>query len=176
MRADFAIVSCCLALGPVGCAQPAPPAPKAALSLPISRSGGAIVPEQKIVFFDSDAFDNNLAAVFKDRAEEVRVAFAGPTSVNALPKRMNVWLSEVQKSDGTVTAVDPNAAPASGATRGLGIGLIFDLIDFVTTLQSRQAAAARLALAHAYDARILYDSVTGNAREVVFVRRGQAAN
>jgi hypothetical protein len=49
--------------------------------------------------------------------------------------------------------------------------MIFDLIDLLTGIHDRQEAAERLQLAHAYNARILYDSTTGNARELVFSRR-----
>jgi hypothetical protein len=172
VRAAIGAASVALLLD--GCARPQPAQPgPVALSKPISATGGEILPKQKLVFFDSDAFDRQLAAMMKDRTTEVHVAFAGPTSINALPPRMNAWLNEVQKSDGQVTAVDPSAPPGGNGTRGFGIDLVFDLIDFLTGVENRQAEAERLAQAQAYDARVLYDSATGNAREVVFVRRGQ---
>ncbi len=139
---------------------------------PISAQGGEMGSRERLVFFDSEAFDANLAQAMRDRSEEVHVVFAGPTSLNAFPARINTWLAEVKRSDGAVTAVD--AAQAAGpATRGLfGIGIVFDLIDLITGMETRQEQADRLALSHAYDARIVYDSSTGLAREVVFSRRG----
>jgi hypothetical protein len=142
---------------------------------PISAAGGEMRAQQSLVFFDSEAFDDNLGQAMKDRTEEVHVRFAGPTSLNTFPARINIWLAEVKHSDGAVVAVDPSQ-PAGQPTRGLGIGIVFDLIDLLTGMETRQEAADRLALSHAYDARIVYDAMTGNAREVVFIRRGAGSS
>ncbi len=126
--------------------------------------------EQTIVFFDADVFDLSLADLLKQPSERVRVNFAAPTSLNAIPPRINIWLSEVKHSNGQVTLVDANA-PATASRGLLGVGLIFDLIDAVNTMHAREEVAQRLALAHGYDARIVYEPATGIAREIVFVRR-----
>jgi hypothetical protein len=162
-------------VGLMSCAMPSAPdsvahKPGPAVGIkPISASGHEINSQEKLVFFDSEAFDIDLAQAMQDRAEEVRVTFAAPTSLNNFPSRINLWLREVKHSDGAVTAVDPSAPTGGQTTRG--VGMIFDLIDLLTGIHDRQEAAERLQLAHAYNARILYDSTTGNARELVFSRR-----
>ncbi len=114
-----------------------------------------------MVFYDADVFDLTFADELKLGTPEVQVNFASPTSLNAFPPRMNVWLAEVRKTDGTISVVDPSHP---GGTRSLfGIG------------RTRQAQAQRMALADAYNAKIAYDSTTGMAREVLFTRHPLAA-
>lgn len=146
---------------------PPPPAPPAAVA---AKPAAAAVRSQKsLVFFDSEVFDLSFADVLKEGDDQIHVDFAGPTSLNSFPSRMNVWLSEVKKSDGTVTVVDPKQP---GETRGLfGVGIIFDLIDAINTMQERKEQSARLALTHNYNAKIIYDAASGTAREVLFTRR-----
>jgi hypothetical protein len=140
---------------------------------PVEANALPIVPgEKSLVFFDADVFDLTFADELKLGTDQIHVDFAGPTSLNAFPARMNVWLAEIKKTDGTVTVVDPSHPTAS---RGLfGVGIIFDLIDAVNTMQERHALSRRLALAHVYNAKILYDSSNGMAREVLFTRRPPA--
>jgi hypothetical protein len=155
------------------CAQPAPPAatgPAVGIA-PVAAGSSEMKAEQNIVFFDSEVFDLNFAKALAQRSDEVHVNFAGPTSLNAFPQRMNVWLAEVKHSNGDVSVEDPKA-PKTRAI--LGVGLIFDIIDTINTMHERKEAAARLAQADTYDARIEYDSATGLAREVVFFRRPPA--
>jgi len=124
-----------------------------------------------LTFFDADVFDTTLGQTFDDQPPAVHVAFAAPTSLNAIPPRMNVWLSEIKKSNGRVMmqSVDPKAGPG---TRGLGISMIFDIIDAIITWQERAARSRQLASAHSYDATIVFDKTTGAAKEVLFQRRG----
>jgi hypothetical protein len=124
-----------------------------------------------ITFFDADAFDASLGQAFAGGPQSVKVEFAAPTSLNAIPPRINVWLTEVKKSDGRVqmASLDPNAGPGK---RGLGISMIFDIIDAIITFQERQARSQQLSGAHKYDATIVYDKNTGVAKEVLFQRRG----
>jgi hypothetical protein len=151
----------------------APAAPVAVAPMPVATQVASAAPmvhdEKSLVFFDSDVFDLSFADALRTGSDRIDVNFAGPTSLNSFPARMNVWLSEVKRSDGEVTAVDPNHPTQ---TRGLfGVGIIFDLIDAISTMQERRAQSARLALAHDYNAKIIYDAVSGTAREVMFTRR-----
>jgi hypothetical protein len=156
------------------CGQTPPPAaPGPAVGIaPATIVTGGMKTEQTIVFYDSDVFDLNFAKMLQQQTDEVHVDFAGPTSLNAFPARMNIWLSEVKHSNGDVSVEDPKVTDGTAKTRGIfGVGIIFDIIDTINTMHERKEAAARLAQAHDYDARILYDSTTGVAREVVFTRR-----
>ncbi len=148
-----------------GCGQDKP-----ANSIPAPRSGTQN--EASVVFFDGDVFDQNFADELQQGTPQVHVNFGGPTPLNAFPPRMNTWLAAVKNSSGTVSLADPDH-PA--ATRGMfGIGMIFDIIDAVQTYQARQAQARRMALAASYNAKIIYDSANGMAREVLFIRRPDA--
>lgn len=150
--------------------QPAAAAAGTASSADVSADGQVVVhDERSLVFYNSDVFDLTFADALKTRSDQIDVNFAGPTSLNSFPARMNVWLAEVKRSNGEVTVVDPNHP---SATRGLfGVGIIFDLIDAVMTMHERQAQSDRLALTHIYNAEIVYDSASGTAREVKFTRR-----
>jgi hypothetical protein len=100
----------------------------------------------------------------------VRITFAGTTSVNAMPPRINAWLAEVQKSDGQVIAKDPENANTD--SRGLfGLGMIADLIDLVTWYNERKEREAQLATVNNYNATVLYDSKTGSLEGLVFEQR-----
>ncbi len=124
-----------------------------------------------LAFFDSDAFDSSLATSLSSGAKDVHVTFAGTTSVNAMPPRINAWLAEVKKTDGMVTAKDP-----ADTSRGLlGLGMIADLIDLVTWYSERKERESQLATVNDYNATVMYDSKTGSLRELVFDRRPAAA-
>lgn len=125
----------------------------------------------ELIFFDADVFDSSLGKTFAGKPEAVRVVFAAPTSLNAIPPRINVWLTEIKKSDGRVqmAPIDP-VAQAQGK-RGIGLMMIFDLIDVILTARERIARNSQLSMAHAYDAVIIYDTKTGVAKEVTFQRR-----
>ena len=160
------------AASPAATATPgAPPAAAAPPSPPVSASNAVKPSQPGLVFFDADAFDSSLGQTFADQPKSVHVAFAAPTSLNAIPPRINVWLTEIKKSNGHIemAAEDPKAGPGR---RGLGISMIFDIIDAVMTFQERQARAHQLATADTYDATIVYDKKTGIAKEVLFERRG----
>jgi hypothetical protein len=143
-------------------------------SKPISASGGLKLAAPIVTFFDSDSFDTELGQTFADRPRVVRVPFVAPTSPNALPPRINVWLTEVKKGDGTIrlAAADPAARPDSYGVRGLGVGLTFDIIDAIVTPRERRQRASELDGAHHYDATIIYDKNTGAATAILFERRG----
>jgi hypothetical protein len=159
--------------GLVGCAQnDASSGPQPAIT---SAAGGppVVQGERSLAFFDADVFDLNFADELKRGTDRIHVEFVGSISLNACPARMNVWLAEVKKSDGTISLVDPDQKTPS---RGLfGIGIIFDLIDSVNTMRERRAAADRLALARIYNGEIRYDSTNGMAHEVLFTRRSPPA-
>ena len=110
----FLSASLLAALPLASCAPEQPPPPVITVALPTQP---APTPDSStIAFFDSDAFDSSLAGVLSTRAKDVHVTFAGTTSVNAMPPRINAWLAEVKKSDGQVVAKDPTDATGS---RGL---------------------------------------------------------
>lgn len=156
-----------------GCEQPQPAAPQAPASPPPQAAApvkpAPVPPDKSLVFYESDVFDLDIAAALKGGPNKVHVTFAGPTSLNALPPRINVWLAEVKHSNGNVSVGGPEEETSTRAI--LGVGLIFDLIDAVNIMKARQEQADRLALVHPYDARVVYDAASGNVREVLFSRR-----
>jgi hypothetical protein len=121
-----------------------------------------------LAFFDSDAFDTSLAGALS-KSQDVRITFAGTTSVNAMPPRVNAWLAEVKKSDGQVVAKDP--ADTTGSRGLFGLGMIADLIDLVTWYNERKEREAQLATVNDFNATVNYDSKTGSLRDLVFERR-----
>ena len=121
-----------------------------------------------LAFFDSDAFDTSLASALS-KSQDVRITFAGTTSVNSMPPRINAWLAEVKKSDGQVVAKDP--ADTTGSRGLLGLGMIADLIDLVTWYNERKEREAQLATVNDFNATVDYDSKTGSLRDLVFERR-----
>ncbi|MSP03125.1 MAG: hypothetical protein EXR07_19065 [Acetobacteraceae bacterium] len=153
------------------CTSTTMPDPGPVQSRPISAEGGEMLARAQLTFFDADAFDLSLSQSLSGKPELVGVAFAAPTSLNALPPRINAWLTEIKRSDGRIrmAALEPNPGRA---TRGLGAGIVFDIVDVIMSAPERRARATRLASVRAYDATIMYDKVTGTAKEVWFLRRG----
>jgi hypothetical protein len=98
----FAISGLCMAAVPIlfGC-QSTPStdttAPQSAAAISIEDSPPASNPE--LTFFDADVFDSSLGKALEAKPQVVHVAFAAPTSLNSMPPRINVWLSEVKNSD-----------------------------------------------------------------------------
>jgi len=150
-------------------AKPDDQATAPVIQVPIAGQSGQTTDSSTLAFFDADAFDSSLATALSSGAKDVHVTFAGTTSVNAMPPRVNAWLTEVKKSDGQVVARDPSGAADS---RGLlGLGMIADIIDLVTWYNQRKEREAQLATANNYNATVMYDSHTGSLEELVFERR-----
>jgi hypothetical protein len=139
------------------------------ITVPIPSQAAPTPGTTTLAFYDSDAFDSSLAGVLSTKVNDVHITFAGTTSVNAMPPRINAWLAEVKKSDGQVVAKDPT--DATGSRGLLGLGMIADLIDLVTWYTERKEREAQLATVNDFNATVMYDAKTGSLRELVFERR-----
>ncbi len=121
----------------------------------------------ELAFFDADAFDSSLSNDFASDAQQVHVTFAGTTSINAMPPRINAWLTAIQKSDGEVKAKDPNN-PQRGF---LDLGMITGIFDLFQWYHERKERQARFDRVRNYNATVLFDSQGGQVKEIVFQRR-----
>ena len=122
---------------------------------------------ERLAFFDSDAFDTSLAGALGSNPNQLEVTFPGNTQINQMPPRLNAWLTQVQKSNGSVVAKDP-ANPNRGF---LGLGMIADVIDLISWYRERSQRQAQLATADNYNATLLYDSKSGTLKNIVFSRK-----
>ncbi len=77
-----------------GCESPTP------LTTSTAPSGAA-----DLVFFDSDAFDNQLSAALKSSQPQISLKPVGQVSVNAVPPRLNAWLAAAQQKGSSVSLV-----------------------------------------------------------------------
>jgi hypothetical protein len=130
-----------------------------------TSASGAV--SERLAFFDSDAFDASLANALASNPHELQLTFPGNTQLNQMPPRVNAWLTQVQKNNGTVVAKDP-ANPSRGF---LGLGMIADVIDLISWYRERSQRQTQLATADNYNATLLYDSKSGVLKDIVFSRK-----
>ena len=65
---------------------------------PVAPQVGQTGDAPPLTFFDSDAFDSTLATALSSGQKDVHITFAGTTSVNQMPPRINAWLAEVKRA------------------------------------------------------------------------------
>src|SRR5262245_13323967 len=75
---------------------PPPTEPATASNTPQSSTSPTVP------FFDINNFDKQLSASCRRGADTIVVTFEAPSSVNAIPERLNKWFSAVEKYDGIV--------------------------------------------------------------------------
>jgi len=116
------------------------------MSTTLVLAGCASAPEyppgvpQRVVFLDSESFDQQVRGVVDARSERVEIPMLAPASINSLPPRLSKVLGNVQSTGGKVTVQGPAAADGTMPTKGLNLlGLIPALYDAVVDLQQRQA-------------------------------------
>lgn len=64
-------------------------------------------PSPNLGFIDIEKFDRDLAASFDEPIKEVEVIFYDKTSPNAIPSRMQKWISATENTGGKVTIQAP---------------------------------------------------------------------
>lgn len=64
-------------------------------------------PASNLGFIDIEKFDRDLAASFDESLEVVDVVFYDKTSPNAIPSRMQKWISATENTGGKVTIQPP---------------------------------------------------------------------
>lgn len=131
------------------------------------RGGG------ELTYFDSDAFDRQLANRLAATDNEVPVATAAPITLNEMPKRMNAWLAAVTDKGGQVVVVNTgNADPATGKPRFLGSIIASIGGSFVSSMIGYVRERRLYAPAAAYDATLVVSPATGQIEKVFFTRKG----
>lgn len=121
------------------------------------------VPASRIDFMDSMSFDQDLSNALVAQPPELKVVPLAPVSLNAMPERLDKWLSAIRQSGGSVKAV-----PSKGGGRGIfGAG-----IDVVVALFDLGRETVLYAPASGYDATIHYDKASGLVGEILLNRRG----
>lgn len=71
------------------------PAVQAAEPAPAAAPEPAAPPPASVVFLDSSLFDNALASQLSAGKDQVEVAITGKISLNAIPQRMDKWITAV---------------------------------------------------------------------------------
>jgi hypothetical protein len=89
------IISLCLVLLCVACSSP---------SVPLFEKAK---PSPNLGFIDIEKFDRDLAASFEEPLNSVDVIFYDKTSPNAIPPRMQKWISATEKTGGKITIEPP---------------------------------------------------------------------
>ena len=64
-------------------------------------------PSANLGFIDIEKFDRDLAASFDEPLDSVDVVFYDKTSPNAIPQRMQKWISATERTGGKVTIQPP---------------------------------------------------------------------
>ncbi|GAB2872218.1 hypothetical protein GCM10027277_46840 [Pseudoduganella ginsengisoli] len=94
---------------PAPAAAPAAPAAPAAAAAPAPEEPAA-PPPASVVFLDSSLFDNALSSQLASGKDQVEVAITGKISLNAIPGRMDKWITAVA-SKGEVALTQQAEAP-----------------------------------------------------------------
>jgi len=89
------IISFCLVIFCAACSSPS-----------VSLLEGA-KPSSNLGFIDIEKFDRDLAASFEESLDFVDVIFYDKTSPNAIPPRMQKWISATEKTGGKITIQPP---------------------------------------------------------------------
>lgn len=124
-----------------------------------------------VSFFDSNNFDKRLSSTLRRGSEAVVVTFEASSSVNAIPERLNKWLSAVEKYDGTVQFQPDPDYPAL-ATRGLP-GLESLVIGAFTLLYDAIANKILYGPVKGYDTTVYYIKGSGTMTKIVFTHKPQ---
>ena len=133
-------------------------------------------PSKPIVFYDTAAFDTEVARTLAVTPDKISVQTVGPVTVNAVPPRLNAWMAAVQTRGGNVNMIgrDP-AAPQQQqflsillpiATAALAVFLP-DKADIRQALRDSEVYGK----ADRYDMNVYYVPSSGAISEVVFNRR-----
>ncbi len=154
------LLAACVALflGPAAmAAEPEAAAPAAAESA---------VTAEELTFFDSLAFDKDLSSTLGKQPSGAMVVPSGPFSPNALPPRLEKWLSVVLKSGGSVKLKKVSSEPPAR-------GILSDVIELSVKSHQDAEQNAMYAAAKAYDVLVTFNSndVTG----IQFNKRPAAA-
>ena len=125
-----------------------------------------------LTFFDSDAFDNQLATRLTGGPGPIQVTAAGAVSVNDMPKRLGAWLAAAADRGGQVVVVNSTSIDmATGKPRFIGgivaaIGQAF-VTAFITTIHEH----ALYGTIDGYDITLSVAPGSGKIETIYFTRR-----
>ena len=144
-------------------AEPAQPAPAAA---PAPAAEPAPPPPASVVFLDSSLFDNALSSQLAAGKEQVEVAITGKISLNAIPGRMDKWITAVA-TKGEVALTQQAEAPLKPK---FVLGLLPTIFSFIKMARTENLVDP----ATKYNASIQYHlDRTGEAviDKILFVKK-----
>ena len=127
--------------------NPAGDAPVSAKAAPAAESAEAASPAS-VVFLDSSLFDNALASQLSAGKEQVEVAITGKISLNAIPVRMDKWITAVA-TKGEVALTQQAEAPLKPK---FVLGLLPTIFSFIKLARNESMVDA----ATKYNASIQY--------------------
>ncbi len=117
-----------------------------------------------IDFFDSEIFDLKLGMALIAGQPTVEVKIIAPFTVNQIPKRMDIWLSAVHNTGGSVeTKPDPEFLKDRGVVR--------EIIDLVVQVYKEVKDVAVYGSASNYNLTIFYKPNVGTVTKMVFAHK-----
>ena len=117
-----------------------------------------------IDFFDSEVFDLKLGKALLVEQPTVEVKVIAPFSVNQIPKRMDIWVSAIQNTDGNVeTKPDPEFLKDRA--------FISEIIDLIVQVYKEVKQVAVYGVASNYNLTIFYKPNLGTVTKMVFTHR-----
>jgi hypothetical protein len=125
-----------------------------------------------VPFFDTNNFDKQLSASCRRGADTIVVTFEAPSSVNAIPERLNKWFSAVEKYDGIVQ-FQPDPDYAAVVPRGGLPGADSLIIGAFTMLYEVIANKILYGPVKSYNTTVYYIKGSGMITKVVFTRKLQ---
>lgn len=130
------------------------------------RSAPQEAPGGPLAFYDSTTFDNKLSSALAANPPEVIIEFPAPVTLNAIPTRLDHWLSKVEEYDGEVELV-----PVGPADKGI----FSEAMSFVVSVYEYLKEKALYFPVKEYDVEIHYARDSGNVEKVVFQRKETAS-
>jgi hypothetical protein len=131
---------------PAPAAQAAEPAPAAPAAAPAPEP--AAPPPASVVFLDSSLFDNALSSQLASGKDQVEVAITGKISLNAIPQRMDKWITAVA-TKGEVALTQQADAPLKPK---FVLGLLPTIFSFIKMARAENLVDP----ANKYNASIQY--------------------
>lgn len=147
-------------------AAAAPDAPAAQLATEPPAPPPPPPPPASVVFLDSSLFDNALSGQLSSGKDQVEVAITGKISLNAIPPRMDKWITAVA-TKGEVALTQQVDAPLKPK---FILGLLPTIFTFIKMARTESLVDS----ANKYNASILYHlDRSGEAviDKIVFVKK-----
>jgi hypothetical protein len=122
-------------------------------TLPAPDSSAAEAPPEQLNFLDTPGFDQRLSSSLSAQLPTVNVGFYDKVSPNALPERLQAWLSAVEAGGGKVKVVKPKGEITAKSP--------FMLLSLASSLWTASKAAREVSArshflpAQQYDAALL---------------------